>query len=47
MENEKMNHKDFKGKIEYITNRYADKPSMLYMTENGNDISFSFSDITT
>lgn len=40
-----MNHKDFKEKIEYITNRYSDKTSMVYMTENDEDISFSFNDI--
>ena len=40
-----MNHTDFKKKIEYITNRYSDKTSMVYMTENDEDISFSFNDI--
>ena len=40
-----MNYADFKEKIEYITNRYSDKTSMVYMTENDEDISFSFNDI--
>ncbi len=40
-----MSHKDFKEKLEYISKRYAYKTSMVYMTENYGDVSFSFSDI--
>lgn len=40
-----MNHKDFKEKLEYISQRYANKTSMVYMTENCGDVRFSFSDI--
>ncbi len=40
-----MSHKDFNEKLEYISKRYADKTSMVYMTENLGDVRFSFSDI--
>lgn len=40
-----MNHADFKGKIEYITEHYSEKTAITYMTENGADITFSFKDV--